>query len=144
VRVEFFANGHCDPSGFGEGGAFLGSEMVNTDGSGHAEMVSQFTDVPPGQYITATATTDEGTSEFSECVKGQGLATAGDADCDEDSDVDDALAVLLALESLGVPPCLVFADVDCDGDVDVRDVALILANAAGVPKPPEPDCWPVG
>lgn len=144
VTLEFYANGHCDPSGYGEAGAFIGSAVVTTDGGGHTEMVSSLPDTPPGQYITATATTDEGTSELSECVKGQGLATAGDADCDEDSDVDDALAILLALEQLGAPPCLVFADVDCDGDVDVADVALILANAAGVPKPPAPDCWPVG
>jgi CSLREA domain-containing protein len=68
-RIEFFSNTVCDPSGFGEGQTFIGSQSVTTDASGNATV--NFTSsaaVPAGQFITSTATDPTGnTSEFSSC-----------------------------------------------------------------------------
>ena len=66
--VDVFANAACDPSFFGEGKIYLGSFSVTTDGSGVAsfdETLSAGASEPNG--ITATATGDNGTSEFSYC-----------------------------------------------------------------------------
>ncbi len=72
-RVEFFLNPTCDSSGNGEGQTFLGATTVTSDAAGNAAFtVNLPTAVPPGQFITATAT-DAGnnTSEFSQCVQAQ-------------------------------------------------------------------------
>lgn len=69
-RLEFFANGACDPSGHGEGERFLGSTTVATDSSGNVGFTVGFPiSGIVGQQITATAT-DPGnsTSEFSQCI----------------------------------------------------------------------------
>ncbi len=70
-RVEFFANTACDPSGYGEGEVYLGYRNVTTDAGGDASFSAAFpTAVPPGDWITATATNPAGsTSEFSACVE---------------------------------------------------------------------------
>ena len=66
-RIEFFASPTCDPAGYGEGKNFLGFTEVATDESCNAEFdVSLPVAVPPGEYVTATAT-DASTSEFSPC-----------------------------------------------------------------------------
>ena len=69
--LEFFANGACDASGFGEGEILLGSTTVATDANGD---VSFDVTLPPsiavGDYVTATATDPSGnTSEFSQCIQ---------------------------------------------------------------------------
>lgn len=66
-RLEFFSNEALDPTGFGEGETYLGFGEVTTDEAGHgAFRVALDFAVPPGQYITATATNPAGsTSEFS-------------------------------------------------------------------------------
>jgi uncharacterized repeat protein (TIGR01451 family) len=68
-RLEFFANNSCDPSGFGEGGRFLGSKDVITNPTGSTSFATHFViENLIGQYVTATATDPGGnTSEFSEC-----------------------------------------------------------------------------
>ena len=68
-KLEFSSNTACDPSGNGEGEAFLGFTDVTTDSSGDATFMVTFpTTVPAGQFITATATdTANNTSEFSQC-----------------------------------------------------------------------------
>ncbi len=70
--LEFFANPTCDPSNFGEGQTFLGSISLTTDNSGDAiftgTAVSFPVAIPQGQFVTATATGPDGTSEFSQCV----------------------------------------------------------------------------
>jgi len=65
--VEFFADSALDPSGYGEGERFLSRTTVNTNGSGDASFSVTFpTNVPVGQFITATATdAANNTSEFS-------------------------------------------------------------------------------
>src|SRR5439155_7091022 len=64
-----------DPSGFGQGQAFLGSTPVTTDGSGDATFTATFpVPLAGGKLLTATATTAANlpffgdTSEFSACV----------------------------------------------------------------------------
>ena len=67
-RIDVFANESCDPTFFGEGKTFLGSFSVTTDALGRAifdTTVSGSLVEPKG--ITATATGDRGTSEFSYC-----------------------------------------------------------------------------
>ncbi len=68
--IEFFSNAACDPSGFGEGETFIGSTTVTTDGSCDASFaVTLPIAVPPGNFITATATDPNGnTSEFAQCT----------------------------------------------------------------------------
>ena len=69
--VEFFASPSCDPSGFGEGAAFIGSTPVTTDGMGHATFsLTLPAAVAAGTKATATATrlSTGDTSEFSACV----------------------------------------------------------------------------
>jgi uncharacterized repeat protein (TIGR01451 family) len=67
--IEFFTNAACNPSGYGEGQAFLTAIAVTTDSSGDASF-SIPASAPTGQLITATATDpDDNTSEFSQCVE---------------------------------------------------------------------------
>ena len=68
-RVEFFKNATCDPSGFGEGGTFLGAQTYTTDGSGNAPIsFDPSVALTNGDDISATATSPSGdTSEFSGC-----------------------------------------------------------------------------
>jgi CSLREA domain-containing protein len=66
--LEFFSNSACDPSGHGEGERFLESTTVMTDDDGNATFAVSLTAVPPGRFVTATATNPSGsTSEFSHC-----------------------------------------------------------------------------
>ncbi|MCP3916959.1 MAG: DUF4347 domain-containing protein, partial [bacterium] len=70
-RIEFFATGAADGSGYGEAGRYLGSATVTTDGSGDATFTTTVEALLyVGETITATATVDNGggsygdTSEF--------------------------------------------------------------------------------
>ncbi|HXJ66656.1 MAG TPA: hypothetical protein VNN79_23090, partial [Actinomycetota bacterium] len=69
--VELFSNTACDPSGFGEGQAFVVSKTITTDASGAATLAfSRFPAVPVGRFLTATATDPNGnTSELSRCLR---------------------------------------------------------------------------
>jgi hypothetical protein len=70
--IDFYVNEECDPSGFGEGQEYLGSEFVETDGSGHGSFVASGLDEPfiEGETFTATATNTltGATSSFSACA----------------------------------------------------------------------------
>jgi hypothetical protein len=66
--LEFFSSTSCHPSGFGEGENLIGGINVVTDGSGNTTFATSLPmSVPVGHFVTATATNDEGTSEFSQC-----------------------------------------------------------------------------
>ncbi|MCJ7717788.1 MAG: hypothetical protein MUO54_14885, partial [Anaerolineales bacterium] len=69
--IQLFANDICDPYGYhGEGKTFLKSINITTDSNGNGTFASAFSAVvPAGNFITATATTDNKTSEFSECIE---------------------------------------------------------------------------
>jgi titin len=73
-NLDFYANSSCDPSGYGEGELYLGSDTVTTDGSGNASFTATLPgSVPAGTCVTATATDPGGnTSEFSACVGVEG------------------------------------------------------------------------
>ncbi|MEA2516730.1 MAG: trimeric autotransporter adhesin [Actinomycetota bacterium] len=70
-RVEFFDNGTCDPTGFGEGRYPIGATSVTTSDVG--EVTFDFGAPVPAltaHQFTATATDAAGnTSEFSRCLK---------------------------------------------------------------------------
>jgi len=69
-RLDLYANRECDPTGYGEGESYLGSDTVTTDVNGDASFTVIFGAVVPiGDLITATATDLDGnTSEMSLCV----------------------------------------------------------------------------
>ena len=70
-RVEIFANDACDPTGNGEGQAFVGAnDAVMTDGTGNVTFtVTLDQSVAAGKIMTATAIAPDGsTSEFSLCT----------------------------------------------------------------------------
>ena len=67
--IDVFRNAACDPSGFGEGQAFLGTAMLTTDAGGTGSVIAVFgVGTPLNQFITATATSPTNdTSDFSNC-----------------------------------------------------------------------------
>jgi parallel beta-helix repeat protein len=69
-KLDFYVNGSCDPSGYGEGSTYLGVKTVTTDAGGDASFTAAFLNfIPAGAYVTATATDPNGsTSEFSQCL----------------------------------------------------------------------------
>lgn len=69
--LDFYASPACDPSGYGQGTAYLGSLEVDTDVSGDGAFTTLLPAAPEtGAFITATATSGTGdTSEFSACVE---------------------------------------------------------------------------
>jgi titin len=69
-RLEFFSSEACDPSGYGEGQAYLGSAQVRTSKTGRANFrITLPTSFAVGSFITATATDSaNNTSEFSNCM----------------------------------------------------------------------------
>jgi hypothetical protein len=74
--VDFYASATADPSGYGEGATYLGSTSVPIGGTGTATFgVTLPVVVTPGAVITATATVDGNTSEFSLAL----TSTAGSA-----------------------------------------------------------------
>ena len=76
LRIDFYANGACDPSGSGEGETFLGTAFATTNADGDAgATTTMFNAAAVGQQVAATATVaplvlppDAGeTSELSLC-----------------------------------------------------------------------------
>jgi uncharacterized repeat protein (TIGR01451 family) len=64
--IQLFSDPMADPSGYGQGQAYLGSTVATTDSSGNAAFtVNLPATVPAGQVISATSTDASGnTSEF--------------------------------------------------------------------------------
>ena len=59
-RIEFFASAAADPSGFGEGGRYLGFTSVNTNAAGTVTFgLTLPVNVAAGEFVTATATNIE-------------------------------------------------------------------------------------
>jgi uncharacterized repeat protein (TIGR01451 family) len=63
--LHFYSSPTADPSGFGEGQTYLGTLSGTTDAGGDATFVFDGPPVTVGHVVTATATTADGTSEFS-------------------------------------------------------------------------------
>ena len=129
-RLEFFFNGACDPSGYGEGERFLGFTVVTADASGNTTFaVTLSTPARVGGFITATATDpDNNTSEFSKCVRVvQVFEMPGDVSGDGQVDTED-LRIVTANLGRTVPPANPRADLNWDGLVDIFDLALVAIN----------------
>jgi cysteine-rich repeat protein len=74
--LQFFSNAICDPTGYGEGEELVGAVEVTTDASGNATFdVMLMVDAESGPFLTATATGEDGTSEFSRCLESGTMAT---------------------------------------------------------------------
>jgi len=76
-RIDFYSSPRCDPSRFGEGERYLGSQTVLTNAAGTAAFTAAFaTDLPSLSAYTATSTDIQvplargDTSEFSNCFGG--------------------------------------------------------------------------
>jgi titin len=68
--VEFFVSPTADPSGFGQGKTFVGSQVVSSTTGGLVTNAVVLTGDFTGQFVTATATDASGnTSEFSNAVQ---------------------------------------------------------------------------
>lgn len=76
-EIQFFSNPVCDsPSNHGEGKNYLGSSNQQTDNNGNVQFLVSFpANIPPGSFITSTATSGGKTSEFSGCVEVQETQT---------------------------------------------------------------------
>lgn len=167
MNTFFFLSDECDPSGYGEGFEFIGKELFNSGATGdHDFSVPLVTDAKPGQYITATVSSPESTSEFSECMPVTAIDMQylrGDSNCDEDIGATDALSDLqfvAGFEPQQQPGCPaigspipstlpagetpIFGDADCDGDVDATDALKVLQYIAGIPYTQTPPCTPIG
>jgi len=129
--VEFFATPTCDPAGYGEGAAYLGSTTVITDSAGNAAFSATLPNgAPAGSAITATAAQNAGgsTSEFSACVTAV-VAPNLAADIDGDGDVDEIdiemfVAVLLGNDTS--PDRAIGCDLNNDTVADGLDIQAFL------------------
>lgn len=65
-RLEFFASDTPDPTNFGEGRRYLGFVDVTTDSGGNVSFTATVSPITLGEYVTATSTRSNGTSEFSQ------------------------------------------------------------------------------
>ena len=74
--LDFYASEDLDPSGFGEGQRWIGSADIAADAEGHAPFAVQLpVSIAAGQYVSATATGLDGTSEFSGAFVATGMST---------------------------------------------------------------------
>jgi hypothetical protein len=74
----YYADG-CNASGYGDGGNYLGSIDVMTDGSGYGLFVFSGSPFPETATVTATATADGKTSEFSKCFSPRIVTNVADS-----------------------------------------------------------------
>jgi CSLREA domain-containing protein len=106
--IAVYANGSCDPSGFGEGQRFVGSQTVSltqTSGETFSFTMPTALSFPIGSQITATASDPAGnTSEFSACAP---------------LDVPQTFTVTKTADT---------NDGACDADCSLRE-AIVAANA---------------
>src|SRR5262249_52858481 len=67
--IDLFLAPTCDASGNGEGDQFLATTTAVTDPTGTGTFTANVPALPPGEVVTATATSPPGdTSEFSPCT----------------------------------------------------------------------------
>ena len=69
--IDYFLSASCDPSGFGEGAVHLGATITGVFANPTEIIPVSFPvgSFSVGEFITATATSADGTSEFSACIQ---------------------------------------------------------------------------
>jgi VCBS repeat-containing protein len=130
-RVELFASTTMDGTGFGEGQRYLGFANVSTDAGGNAT-VSSITIAAPvaaGEFITATATdtTNDETSEFSNAIVAASRTLTGTLYNDVDGDADVAEGGTLTFAGTTVR---LYAD-NGNGVIDAGDVLVGTTTTSG-------------
>ncbi|MDX1997022.1 MAG: right-handed parallel beta-helix repeat-containing protein [Thermoanaerobaculia bacterium] len=68
LQIELFASDACSLAGHGEGQEWIAATTVTTDAGGLVEFEIPVTADHRGRVLTATATSERGTSEFSACL----------------------------------------------------------------------------
>lgn len=126
--IEFFASDEADASGHGEGARFLGELAVSTDGSGHANVSTSLSGIAADEWLSATATDEDGnTSEFS-ALRSMLIATTLSIDSDDPdpSMVGQAFEVQVSVASAdpGTPATGSVA-------VSAGNCVAVLANGSG-------------
>lgn len=143
VEIELFSSPSCGAGNTKpEARTFLGHYTVQLDSTGDLDATYTVANVPAGDFVTATATDDLGsTSELSPCVAVDPRPRE-DVNCDGVVDGVDALAVLRALAGLGgaplpqvcaVDPATPAGDADGNQAMTLDDVLAIRRLAAGLP-----------
>ncbi len=96
--IDFYSNPAQDPTGYGEGRVYLGSDTVMTDGSGDVSIDTVLAaSVTAGHFVTATATDPSGnTSEFALNVTVVSNVIIVDTTADENDGDTSSIAALLA------------------------------------------------
>ncbi|MCA9216843.1 MAG: hypothetical protein KDB27_27425, partial [Planctomycetales bacterium] len=117
--IDIYINDMCDPTGFGEGSVFVGTDVVFIDDDGQSEFnITANSAIAPGMQVVASLTDAHGnTSEFSNCVAATGRL-AGDIDGNSILDVMDLDAITAAVLA-GIQQSQY--DVNSDGVVDNKD-----------------------
>jgi|CXWL01.1.fsa_nt_gi hypothetical protein len=72
LQIEFFASDACSLAGHGEGQEWIAATTVTTGAEGLAEFDLPVSGDHRGRFLTATATSERGTSEFSACLGSNG------------------------------------------------------------------------
>jgi hypothetical protein len=103
-EIQFFSNPVCDPPSLhGEGKNYIGSSTQQTDSNGNVQfLVTLPATVPPGSFITATATTNSKTSEFSGCVEVADAQTYMEKADEEEYPCDDFVQEEMAVTTFDV------------------------------------------
>lgn len=155
IRIEFFVNEACDPSGYGEGREYIGSVDVMTDLSGDASFSPNLdATVPSGHYITATATHTgtHDTSEFSACVEVDATAATATPTPTPTPPAGSPTPTPTATPTGTATPTptgsagqqVAWGDDDCDGDTDAVDALKNLQHVAAIPFQQNAPCFPLG
>jgi hypothetical protein len=131
-RIAVYANDECDPSGFGEGTAYVGYQEVVLTNASQSFSFELGKGLSEGMFVTATASDSEGnTSEFSQCFEvTTPVAICGDANSSGGLSSSDALLVLKA--GVGTESCqLCVCDVNDSATITSGDALLVLKKAVG-------------
>lgn len=106
IRIEVFGTTYIEPSGYGEGEAFLAAIEDSTDANGNLTWEAFLPGpIPPGALVTTTATNEllggRNTSEFSEAFSVQANAVAPMASADTSACVGSPLDSIWATDNYG-------------------------------------------
>jgi hypothetical protein len=135
--LDFYSGPAADASGAAQGRTYLGSATVTTDPAGNATFVASLgVPTPPGQVVTATATTAaSATSEFSSPLW---VSLPGDANRDRAVDFQD-LSLLAQSYNTSGGRTWSQGDFTGDGAVDFLDLAKLAQNYnTSLPGTPAP------